>query len=153
MTSKRQTTLALGALALVVAIAAGCGASEESQRKSAQANADKYYELISAGNYAGAYKSTFSDAYRDALELETFVRYQEGYAATLGHVQGYKATQAEVDTERGTAELTYALDVSKVPEPVGEVVRLSLQGTEWRIDSIEPKFVRQHPGAAPPPGR
>jgi hypothetical protein len=150
MRSHCKSRLAAAAMALAASIAlAACGTSVASLRQAAEANANKYYELISAGDYEGAFKQTFSDTYRQQLQIDTFVRYQQRYAAELGGIQGYKAIETDVDQERGTATITYALDVGKLPEPVNEVVRLRLQGTEWRIDSVEPKVMRQRPGAAP----
>ena len=126
---KRILIIAAAAAAL---IAAGCGESQqftedfnEAQKPLEQLLADvqgsagtpdkSKMDKLAQGLDDTADKIAALDAPDDAKdELDTFVKYQERYAASLGHVEGYKATEAEVDTERGTAVLTYALDVSTI---------------------------------------
>jgi hypothetical protein len=147
MTTTATRMRLLVALALAVA-ALGCGTSKESARKAAQSNADKYYELLKAGNPEGAYRMTFSERYRGHLQLETFLRYQERFTSSYGAVQEYEVTDAQIDDALTSVKLTYTLKTANVQHPVEETLRLRQEGSEWRIESVEPRM-RPQPQEAP----
>ena len=135
-----------GALALVVSLAAmlatGCGTSEEAMQKAAKSNADKYYELVRLGKYEDAYRQTFSETYKGQLPIDTYTRYQQQYRSRLGQLEEFEVTESTVDADAERISLTYSLKVGSAPDPVSEIVRLRKDGSEWRIDSIEPRLQR-----------
>ena len=132
-------------LVMLVSIAVtGCtGTSPEALRKEAQSNADKYVEFLRASDFEGAYAKSMHSEYKRQLSLETFVKYREGLASTLGAVESYQMVHYEADPEREAVTLTYSVKYANMPDPGTEVVKLRREGTEWRITSVEPKVPKK----------
>ena len=141
----RPFTTVLLALALSIAGTACTGDSPASLRKEAQSNADKYIELLKAGDFEGAYVKTFHADYKRQLPLDTFVKYRQGVASTTGAIESYQMVHYDSDTERDSVTLNYAVKYTNMPEPGTEVVKLRREGTEWRISSVEPKIPKKAP--------
>lgn len=139
----RPLTTVLLALALSIAVTACTGDSPASLRKEAQSNADKYIELMKAGDFEGAYVKTFHAEYKRQLALETFVKYRQGIAQTAGNIDSYQMVHYDADTERDAVTLNYAVKYANMPEPGTEIVKLRREGTEWRISSVEPKIPKK----------
>ncbi len=131
------------ALAVSIAASACTGDSPESLRKEAQSNADKYIELLKAGDFEGAYLKTFHADFKRQLSLETFLKFRQGVASTAGTIESYQMVHYDADTERDSVTLNYAVKYSNMPEPGTEIVRLRREGTEWRISSVEPKMPKK----------
>jgi hypothetical protein len=128
--------------AVVALVATGCGVSEEAMRKAAQSNADKYYELVKLDKFDEAYQQTFSTSYKLQMPIEIYTKFQKQYRSRLGQLEEFEVAESTVDTEAERVSLTYSLKLSSSPEPVGEIVRLKKEGSEWRIDSVEPRVQR-----------
>jgi hypothetical protein len=144
-------TLSFLALA---ALLAGCGPNAASVRKQAQANADKYFEFLKAGDLQGAYDNTFSANYKRMLSPDSYIKFQQFINARAGDVQDYTADDdPKIDLDRHTVTFTYAVKTANLPSALAYDVKMVQEGSEWRIDNLEPKFPRtgQPPPSAPLP--
>ena len=141
MTESKQAfrVLWVGCLILGLAVQFACGSSPAERRKAAQANGDKYFEFLKAEDYEGAYRHTFSTAHKQQLPIETFVRFRQAYAAQTGKIVDYEVVEYSADPEKEFVTLVYSIRTDKFPVPVSEVVKMQMEGTEWRIASIEPR--------------
>lgn len=145
MISRTLTFLAVAAL---VAGLAGCKPNAASVRKEAQANADKYFEFLKAGDLEGAYNNTFSENYKGQLPIGSYVKFQKALNDAGGEVVDYAANDnPKIDLDRHTVSFVYTVKVARAQQPLDYTVRMVQQGSEWRVDSIEPKFSNV---AAPP---
>jgi hypothetical protein len=148
----RFSAAALAVTLFVFALSSGgCGTSVESHKKAARSNADKYYELLKAGNPEQAYRETFSDTYKLQLPIESFLKYQQLYTSRYGPVVDYSVTDSTYDAEREMIVMTYSINTSTSPTPLADIVRLGRVGSEWRIVSVEPKNLRPQSQQPQPP--
>src|SRR5690349_16410652 len=109
-------TLAAAALVALIAALAACGDSPEARRKQAQANADKYIEMIKANDYEGAYHKTFAAQYKAALPIEAWIRYRQGFANRTGPIQSYTVVKFVQDPARSREiRFTYAINTTNYP--------------------------------------
>jgi len=155
-----KKTLSLLALAIVLAGIAGCGPNAASVRKEAQANADKYFEFVKAGNLEGAYNNTFSANYKRQLDRESYVRFQQAVNNKFGEIQEYAvADEPKIDLDRHSVVFVYNVKSANMATVLNYNVRMVQEGSEWRIDAVEPKFSQMTPEGpsaplpkkAPPP--
>ena len=143
-----RTPMLLALIFLIASIAA-CGPNAASVRKEAQANADKYFEFVKAGNLEGAYRNTFSANYKGQLDLETYTRFQQALTAQAGDIENYSAADnPKIDLDRHTVGFVYSVKTTKMATTLDFDVRMVQEGSEWRIDALDPKFSKV---AAPEP--
>jgi hypothetical protein len=147
----RPSRIGLLAATIVLAVS-GCSTSPAALQKAAQANADKYYEFLKTGNPEGAYREVFSKAYKSNLNLELYLKYRAGVDGKLGRIVEYQVADAKVDANMKVVTMTYLLRTTNLPEPMKEVVRFRLEGTEWRMDEFVPQYTAPKPAPAPPTG-
>jgi hypothetical protein len=142
--TRRAVPTAVALLALC--LAASCGAqSPESRRKEAQANGDKYWEFLRANNPEGAYNNTFSANYKRNLPIESFLKFNQALTDRTGPVTSYTVVRYDADPEKTYVSLGYSVQLEKLPGPALFELKMVTDGTEWRVDSVEPKQMPQPP--------
>jgi hypothetical protein len=144
----RALRIAILAVTICVVVS-GCSTSEAALQKAAQANADKYYELLKTGNPEGAYRDIFSKAFKSNMDLERYLKYRQGIDGRLGSIVEYQVAEAKVDPNLKVVTMTYLLRTSHLQEPMKEVVRFRLEGSEWRMDEFEPQYAKPKPAQPP----
>jgi hypothetical protein len=149
--TRAATTLPvrLLAVAALVGMLAACGTSPETRRKEAQSNGDKYWEFLKAGNPEGAYNNTFSSRYKRDLPLDLYLKFNKALEATFGTVRDYQVVHYDANPDRTLLVLTYRVETTNSQEPLMFDVKMGQEGTEWRVDQVEPKIPGQAPAAPP----
>lgn len=145
-------SIRLMAFAFLVAALSGCGAqSPESRRKEAQANADKYWEYLRANDPEGAYKNTFSENYKRNLPLENFLKFQRGLTERTGAITSYTVVRYDADPQKQQVALGYSVQTEKLSGPAMFEIKMAPEGSEWRVESVEPKQMPTPPQQQPAP--
>jgi hypothetical protein len=127
-------------------VVSGCGPTRESQRKAAQSGAEKYFELVKAGQYAEAYQRTFTKGHQRQMSQESFETYRRAFAAQTGAIRAVTLVKANERPGAMGFHMVYALEGANAQQPAYEILDVELEGDDWKIASVD----RRLPGSAVP---